>query len=87
MKEEPPLEQELQKLVSEFQIPIRKLFNTSGMLYRDLKLKDCLDSYSQSSQIKLLSSNGMLVKRPLCLLEDGALIGFKEKEWKERLGE
>ena len=65
--------------------PLKKFFNTSGMLYRELGLKDKLPAMSEEEQIELLASDGMLVKRPLVILEDGVLIGFREKEWEEKL--
>lgn len=65
--------------------PIKKFFNTSGVLYKDLKLKEKLGEMSEEEKIKLLSTDGMLVKRPLIVGEDVILVGFKENEWKEKL--
>lgn len=62
-------------------LPLRRLFNTSGMLYRDLQLKDKLPSMTEDEMYELLASNGMLVKRPLLVLDDTVLVGFREKEW------
>ena len=62
-------------------LPLRRFFNTSGMLYRDMGLKDKLPSMSEDEMYELLASNGMLVKRPLLVLDDTVLVGFKEKEW------
>ncbi len=66
-------------------LPLKKFFNTSGMLYKEMKLKDKLPEMSEEEQIKLLATNGMLVKRPLAVDEDKVLVGFKEAEWKEKL--
>ena len=62
---------------------INKFFNTSGMKYRELGLKDKLGNMSDDDKIKLLSSDGMLIKRPLLVGDDFTLVGFKEKEWRE----
>ena len=62
-------------------LPLKKFFNTSGLLYKELKLKDKLPEMSEEEMISLLSSNGMLVKRPLIIGEDFVLVGFKEAEW------
>ena len=64
-------------------VPIEKLFNTSGILYRKLLLKDKLPKLTEEEKISLLSSNGMLVKRPLLIVGKRVLVGFKEQEWKE----
>ena len=62
-------------------LPLRRFFNTSGMLYRDLQLKDKLPTMSEDEMYELLATNGMLVKRPLLVLDDTVLVGFREKEW------
>lgn len=62
-------------------LPLRRFFNTSGMLYRDLQLKDKLPHMTEDEMYELLASNGMLVKRPLLVLDDTVLVGFREKEW------
>lgn len=61
--------------------PLKKFFNTSGVLYREMKLKDKLPSMSEEEMLQLLSTNGMLVKRPLLVSEDRVLVGFKVAEW------
>ena len=66
-------------------LPLRRFFNTSGMLYRDMGLKDKLPSMSEDEMYELLASNGMLVKRPLLVLDDTVLVGFREKEWADLL--
>ena len=66
-------------------IPLKKFFNTSGMLYKEMQLKDKLPAMSEDEQLKLLASNGMLVKRPLIVDGDTVLTGFRETEWEEKL--
>lgn len=66
-------------------LPLKKFFNTSGMLYKEMKLKDKLPEMSEEEQLQLLATNGMLVKRPLVVGEDFVLTGFKESEWNEAL--
>lgn len=65
--------------------PLKKFFNTSGLLYRSLELKDKLPSMSEDEMLALLASDGMLVKRPLLVGDGLVLIGFKESEWAKRL--
>lgn len=76
-----PKVDELEKWIKKYNIEVNKLFNTSGIKYRELGLKDKLSTMSFEEKIKLLASDGMLVKRPLLITEDKILIGFKEKEW------
>ncbi len=64
---------------------IKKFFNTSGNLYKEMKLKDKLPEMSEEEKLKLLATDGMLVKRPLVVTEDKVLTGFKESEWEEKL--
>ena len=66
-------------------IPLKKLFNTSGMLYKEMQLKDKLPEMSEEEQMKILASNGMLVKCPLVVDGDMVLAGFREAEWEEKL--
>ncbi|MGN1195795.1 MAG: arsenate reductase family protein [Acutalibacteraceae bacterium] len=65
--------------------PLKKFFNTSGLLYKSMELKNKLPEMSEEEMLKLLSSDGMLVKRPLLISDSFVLIGFKEAEWKEHL--
>ena len=65
-------------------MPLKKFFNTSGLLYKELNLKDKLPSMSEAEQLKLLASDGMLVKRPLVVGDDFVLVGFKEESWNEK---
>ena len=67
-------------------LPLKRFFNTSGMKYRELELKDKLPRMSEDEQYELLASDGMLVKRPLLVLDDTVLVGFREKEWEAELG-
>ena len=79
--EENPTYEELKIWYEKSGLPLKKFFNTSGLLYKDMKLKDKLPTMSEEEQLKLLATNGMLVKRPLVVGEDFVLTGFKEKEW------
>lgn len=83
IKEEIPTYDELNLWINKFNVPVKKLFNTSGLKYKELNLKEKLDNMSLYEKIKLLSSDGMLIKRPLLVNYDKILIGFKEKEWDE----
>lgn len=65
--------------------PVKKFFNTSGLLYKEKQLKDKILTMSEEEQLKLLATNGMLVKRPLVVDEDTVLVGFKEADWNEKL--
>ncbi|MDY3920238.1 MAG: arsenate reductase family protein [Candidatus Limivivens sp.] len=85
IKEENPSFLELKAWQEKSGQPIKKFFNTSGMLYKELKLKDRLPGMSEEEKLQLLSTDGMLVKRPLIIGEDFVLVGFKEKEWEEKL--
>lgn len=66
-------------------LPIKKFFNTSGLLYKSLDLKNKLPEMSEREMLKLLSTDGMLVKRPLLIGDDFVLVGFKEAEWTEKI--
>ncbi len=83
--EEHPTYEELKDWYQRSGMPLKKFFNTSGLLYKEMKLKDKLADMSEEEQLRLLATNGMLVKRPLIV--DGATIltGFKEAEWSEKL--
>ena len=80
-----PSYDELKEWYSKSGLPLKKFFNTSGMLYRGLNLKDKLPEMSEEEQLKLLSSDGMLVKRPLVINGDTVLTGFRLKEWESGL--
>ena len=83
--ENTPTVEELKKWIVESKKDMKKFFNTSGLKYKELNLKEKLQKMSDEEKIKLLSSDGMLIKRPLLVLENGILVGFKEEEWKELL--
>ena len=86
IKEENPTVEELTKWINESGLSVSRFFNTSGMLYRELNVKDKLKTLSQAELIKILASDGMLVKRPILLKNSEFLLnGFKEKEWTEKL--
>lgn len=84
--EENPTLEELKEWVAKSGLPMKRFFNTSGMKYRELQLKDKLPQMSEEEQLELLASDGMLVKRPVLVGDDFVLTGFKEKEWLEKLG-
>lgn len=65
-------------------LPLKKFFNTSGVLYKQMQLKDKLPQLSEQEQLELLASDGMLVKRPLLVLDDVVLVGFKPEQWAEK---
>ena len=79
--EENPRKEELKNWIHKSGLPIKRFFNTSGILYKEMNLKDKLESLSEDEQIELLATNGMLVKRPLIITDDIILVGFKEKQW------
>lgn len=83
--EEKPSYDELKEWVSKSGLPLKKFFNTSGLLYKEMKLKDKLPTMSEDKQLQLLATNGMLVKRPLVIGDEAILVGFKENEWSEKL--
>ena len=81
IKEQKPTEDELNEWWTKSKLPLRKFFNTSGLLYKSLALKDQLPAMPDNEQIALLATDGMLVKRPILISEDAVLVGFKEQEW------
>lgn len=81
IKDENPTYDELKKWHKKSGMPLKKFFNTSGMLYRSLKLAERLPDMPEEEQLRLLASDGMLVKRPIAVTDSTVLIGFKEKEW------
>lgn len=85
IKEDNPTFEELSKWYKMSGLPLKKFFNTSGLLYKSMGLKDKLSAMSEEEQLRLLATDGMLVKRPLLIGEDFILVGFKEKEWSEKL--
>lgn len=85
IKENNPTFEELSDWYKVSGLPLKKFFNTSGMLYKSMNLKDKLSQMSEDEQLKLLATDGMLVKRPILVGDDFVLVGFKEKDWEERL--
>lgn len=81
--EDNPKKEELKKYVALSGLPVKKFFNTSGVLYRQINLKEKLAKASEDEMLDILSSNGMLVKRPLVIADKGVLIGFKKDQWEE----
>ena len=85
IKERNPTYEELSRWLEMSGLPVKKFFNTSGLLYKSLELKNRLPSMSEEDMLELLSTDGMLVKRPLGIGDDFVLVGFKEAEWVEKL--
>ena len=83
--EENPTYEELKEWYGKSGLPLKKFFNTSGLVYKENQLKDKLPGMTEEEQLQLLATNGMLVKRPMVITEDGVLIGFKEAEWTEKI--
>ena len=86
IKEENPSLEELRQWYQRSGLPLKKFFNTSGLLYKSMELKDKLPTMTEEEQLQLLATDGMLVKRPMLIMEDKVLVGFRESEWAEVLG-
>ena len=86
IKEDHPDEKTLRSFHKKSGLPLRKFFNTSGMLYREMELSKKLPSMSEEEMYDILSTDGMLVKRPLLITDDAVLTGFKEDAWRDALG-
>ena len=82
IKEQNPTYEELKAWHEKSGLPLKRFFNTSGLLYKSMELKDKLPAMSEEEQLRLLASDGMLVKRPLLITEDRVLVGSKEADWK-----
>ena len=80
-----PSKKELKTWINQSDYDIKRFFNTSGLKYKELNLKEQLPSMSNDDKLKLLSTDGMLIKRPLLILEDNVLVGFSEEKWNEIL--
>lgn len=80
-----PTAEELKAWYEKSGLPLKKFFNTSGLKYKELGLKDKLPNMTEEEQLNLLGTDGMLVKRPLVIGDDFVLIGFKESQWAEKL--
>ena len=85
IKEDNPTLEELTAWYKQSGLPLKKFFNTSGLLYKSMELKDKLPNMSEEEQLKLLATDGMLVKRPLVIGEGFVLVGFKECEWEKNV--
>ena len=83
--EETPSKEDIKKYYKESGLPLKRFFNTSGNVYKELNLKEKLAEMSEDEQFELLASNGMVLKRPLLVGKDFVLVGFKEAEWVEKL--
>lgn len=82
---ENPTKDELRKWIAQSGLPISRFFNTSGMLYRDMNLKDKVKTASEDELLDILASNGMIVKRPILISGETVLVGFKEADWGAKL--
>lgn len=85
IKAENPKKDELAEWYAKSGLPLKRFFNTSGMLYRDMQLKDKLADMSEDEMLSLLATDGMLVKRPILVTDDAVLVGFREAEWSAAL--
>ena len=85
IKLENPTLEELTEWYNKSGLPLKKFFNTSGLLYKSMELKTKLPTMSEDEILKLLATDGMLVKRPILVGDDFVLVGFKEREWKENI--
>ena len=85
IKEENPTAEEIDAWQKKSGLALKKFFNTSGLVYKALGLKDKLPAMSREEQLALLASDGMLVKRPILVTEDAVLVGFREKDWEKLL--
>lgn len=85
IKEENPTVNELKEWHRKSGLPLKRFFNTSGNLYKEMQLKDKLPAMSEEEQYELLATDGMLVKRPIIVTEDTVLTGFKESKWEEEI--
>ena len=81
IKMENPTKEELEAWYKKSGLPLKRFFNTNGILYKEMKLKDRLPEMTEDEQLTLLSTDGMLVKRPILISDEQVLVGFKEKEW------
>ena len=85
IKEQKPTYEELTTWYKASGLPLKKFFNTSGLLYKSLGLKDKLPTMTEEEQLQLLATDGMLVKRPILVTDTTVLVGFKETQWQESL--
>jgi len=85
IKENNPTYEELKTWHAKSGLPLKKFFNTSGLVYKSMNLKEKLPTMTEEEQLRLLASDGMLVKRPILVTEETVLVGFKEAEWENKL--
>jgi len=85
IKEQPPTADELRAWRQRSGLPLKRFFNTSGRVYQSLGLKEKLPTMDETEQLRLLASDGMLVKRPILVTDDAVLVGFRQAEWEEAL--
>ena len=85
IKNDNPTSEELKEWIEKSNLPVQKFFNTSGLIYKELHLKEKLPNITDEEKIDMLSSNGMLVKRPILVTENKVFVGFKEREYEELL--
>lgn len=83
--EETPIVEELQNWLEKSGLEIKSFFNTSGLVYKNMNLKEKLEQMTESEKLNLLASNGMLIKRPILVGEDFVLVGFREAQWSEKI--
>ena len=87
IKENRPTYEELKRWYQQSGLPLKKFFNTSGLLYKSMNLKERLPAMTEEEQLQLLATDGMLVKRPIVITENVVLVGFREAQWEEALTE
>lgn len=85
IKDERPTYEELKDWHARSGLPLKRFFNTSGLLYKSMQLKDKLPAMSEEEQLQLLATDGMLVKRPIVVTDDAVLVGFRQAEWEKAL--
>ena len=85
IKEQNPSYEELKVWYEKSGLPLKKFFNTSGLLYKSMNLKEKLPAMTEEEQLRLLASDGMLVKRPILVTENAVLVGFREADWEKNL--
>ena len=83
--EETPTVKELKEWIEKSDLEVKKFFNTSGLVYKNMNLKEKLPSMTDAEKLQLLASNGMLIKRPILIGEDFVLVGFREEQWREKI--
>ncbi len=83
--EETPTVEELENWLKKSGLEVKKFFNTSGLVYKNMNLKEKLEQMTESEKLNLLASNGMLIKRPILVGEDFVLVGFREAQWSEKI--